>query len=151
MVFFCKAVLQVSQWSISRDICLFFNFPTPSNTSGYYCFNLLALVVTTATLIANFSTPNWQPSKFDYQDLVDLSQTPIVHLKFPFAGNGRFDAYEYSFLSGEAACESHFSFRLQLFPNNIAVAPESISILRSTPPTWTMLSSEWSPSLILNA
>ena len=126
--------------SISRDICLFFNFPTPSNTSGYGCFNLTALVVTTAMLIPTFNTPNSVAVVFPRSDtplplitrtsaLVDLSQTPIVHLKLPFIGNGLFDAYEYSFLSGEAICDSHltpFAFSCSHVPsqvNSIAVGP----------------------------
>ena len=80
----------------ARDICLFFDFATPSNSSGYCFFKLSALLVTIVMLMPTFNTPNSAPIIFPCSDiplplitktsaLVYLSQTATVHLalKYP--------------------------------------------------------------------
>ena len=55
--------------SISRDICLFFKFPTPSNTYGYCCFKLSALLATIAMLRPTFNTPSSVAVIFPSRDI----------------------------------------------------------------------------------
>ena len=57
LLYGCATGLTVGSTKLSTDIVFVFNFPTPSNTSEYYCLNLLALDVTIAMVIPTLNTP----------------------------------------------------------------------------------------------
>ena len=78
--------------------------------------------------------------------LVDLSQTLTVHLKLPLTGSGWLDAYGYSFLSGVAACDSHFTpftFSCSHVPSSIMLLFAPLTLLVRWPFLSVLLLQYW--------